>query len=123
MPTISPAPIVNDAGRAGPPWIAKVANLQASASAKPARMATGIELLQIPADHELDEIVVIDRRIVEFAGVAAVAQHGYAVGDAFHFRQPMRNVDDAHARALQSRRSLRRADRFLPASSWRSARP
>ncbi len=78
-----------------------VAHRQANRGRRRGGMAARVELLQVAADHEPDHRIVADLLPAQSAGVAAVAQHDDAVGDAPHLGQPVRDVDHGHAGALQ----------------------
>ena len=70
------------------------------------------EVLQVAPDHHANHRVALDLLALKAANIAPVAQDYGAVSDLFHFIQPMRNVDDAHAVRFQVFNCLKKPSRL-----------
>src|SRR5437868_5656176 len=83
-------------------------------------MTTLEELLQPSAHHEPDHGIMSDLRPTQLARIAPVSQHGHAIGDALHFRKPVRDVCDRHPGLFQLGDYLEQAIRLARAEtgSW-----
>ena len=88
-----------------------------------ARGALGIELLDLAADHQLDQPVDGSVRRQPGRGGPAVRQHGHAAADAPDLVEAVRDVDDARRRPRSAAGPRRRASRSRRRPGSRRARP
>ena len=54
-----------------------------------------IKFFDVAADHQFDDVVMMNVGTFERTGVLPVTQNDHAVGDLFDLAQPMRDINDA----------------------------
>jgi len=57
----------------------------------------GVELGQVPSDHEADHRRVMDLRARQFTGILPIPEHQHAVRQFLHLAQPVRDVHHGNA--------------------------
>jgi hypothetical protein len=89
---------------------------------RPARDGCVAAEIELAADHQLRDLVLVRLGGVERAAILAVAQHADPVGDLEDLFHPVGDVDDPDALRLADRRSRRTAPPFRHRSATRWAR-
>ena len=72
---------------------AEVARYEDTVAPRRARRADGPE--HGGSEHQIDQLVLVQRRCLERPDLEAVAQHGHAAGDREDLVEPVRDVEDA----------------------------